>query len=98
MSGGFQQTLDYIRSIADSEAHRGRLFERLMKAYLLQDPLYKERFSSVWLWAERVAELDALVLIVEDALASINRRLVPPPNTDLPDDIKRGYEKAGGYL
>ena len=31
MSNSFQKTLDHIRSIADSEAHKGRLFERLMK-------------------------------------------------------------------
>ena len=52
MSNGFQQTLDHIRSIADSEAHKGRHFERLMKVYFIKDPLYKERFSKVWLWSE----------------------------------------------
>ena len=40
MSGSFQRTLDHIRSIADSEAQKGRLFERLMKTYFLGDPLY----------------------------------------------------------
>ena len=52
MSNGFQRTLDHIRSIADSEAHKGRLFERLMKKYFGEDPVYKERFSQVWLWSE----------------------------------------------
>ena len=52
MSNGFQRTLDHIRSIADSEAHKGRLFERLMKTYFGEDPVYKERFSQVWLWSE----------------------------------------------
>ena len=55
MSNGFQRTLDHIRSIADSEAHKGRLFERLMKTYFIKDPLYQERFSQVWLWAEWAA-------------------------------------------
>ena len=55
MSNGFQRTLDHIRSIADSEAHKGRLFERLMKTYFVEDPLYKERFSHVWLWSEWAA-------------------------------------------
>ncbi len=50
LSSGFQRTLDHIRSIADSEAHKGRLFERLMKTYFTQDPHYKGRFSQVWLW------------------------------------------------
>ena len=55
MSNGFQRTLDHIRSIADSEAHKGRLFERLIKTYFIKDPLYQERFSQVWLWAEWAA-------------------------------------------
>ena len=50
LSYGFQRTLDHIRSIADSEAQKGRLFERLMKTYFTQDPHYKGRFSQVWLW------------------------------------------------
>ena len=52
MISGFQRTLDHIRSIADSETQKGRLFERLMKTYFIKDPLYKERFSHVWLWSE----------------------------------------------
>ena len=52
MSSGFQQVLDHIRSTADSEAKKGRLFERLMKAYFTQDQLYRDRFSNVWLWSE----------------------------------------------
>ena len=55
MSNGFQRTLDHIRSIAGSEAEKGRLFERLMKTYFVKDPLYKERFSHVWLWSEWAA-------------------------------------------
>ena len=52
MSNGFQRVLDHIRSIAGTEAEKGRLFERLMKAYFRQDPLYGDRFSDVWLWSE----------------------------------------------
>ena len=52
MSNGFQRALNHIRSIAGSEFAKGRLFERLMKAYFRQDPLYRERFATVWLWAE----------------------------------------------
>ncbi len=33
MSDGFQQVLHHIRSIAGTEAEKGRLFERLIKAY-----------------------------------------------------------------
>ncbi len=52
MTEGFQRVLDHIRSIADSESQKGRLFERLMKTYFQQDPIYKDRFSEVWLWSE----------------------------------------------
>ena len=55
LSSGFQQTLDHIRSIADSQAQKGRLFERLMKAYFRLDPIYGERFTKVWLWSEWAA-------------------------------------------
>lgn len=46
---GFQRALDHIRSVSETEAQKGRLFERLMQAYFREDPLYRERFSQVWL-------------------------------------------------
>ena len=55
MNNGFKRVLDHIRSIADSEAQKGRLFERLMKKFFAEDPWYKERFSNVWLWSEWAA-------------------------------------------
>ena len=55
MSNSFQGVLDHIRAIADSESHKGRLFERLIKTYFLQDPLYQNRFTEVWLWSEWAA-------------------------------------------
>ena len=55
MSEGFERTLDHLRSLSDSEAQKGRLFERLMKAFFTADPIYKDRFSDVWLWVEWAA-------------------------------------------
>ncbi len=55
MSDGFQRVLDHIRSIAGTEARKGLLFERLMKTYFEQDPLYRDRFSQVQLWSEWAA-------------------------------------------
>ena len=52
---GFQRTLDHIRAISGTEAEKGRIFERLMKAYFKQDPLYSDRFADVWLWSEWAA-------------------------------------------
>ena len=48
----FQRTLDQLRSIAETEREKGALFERLMRKYFTEDPLYRERFANVWLWAE----------------------------------------------
>ena len=55
MIDGFQRVLDQIRAIADTEAEKGRLFERLMRTFFQQDPLYRQRFSKVWLWSEWAA-------------------------------------------
>ena len=33
MSDGFQAVLDHIRSTSSTDAEKGRLFERLMKAF-----------------------------------------------------------------
>ena len=52
MSAGFQDVLDHIRAISESEAQKGRLFERLMKTYFIKDPIYRDRFSRVSLWTE----------------------------------------------
>ena len=49
---GFQSALAYIREKAQSEYHKGKLFERLMQRYFSVDPVYKDRFSEVWLWSE----------------------------------------------
>ena len=50
MSNGFQRVLDDIRSIAGTEAEKGRLFERLMKALLDWPPPRAWRFRPVEAW------------------------------------------------
>ena len=52
---GFQGVLNYIREAAPTEYHKGYEFERLMKQYLSIDPLYKERFTDVYMWREWAA-------------------------------------------
>lgn len=49
---GFYSTLDYIRENANTQYGKGKLFERLIRTYLLEDPFYQKRFSEVYLWAE----------------------------------------------
>ena len=53
---GFQRALDYIRDVSDSRFEQGKLFERMMKVFFQEDPIYKERFSKVWLWDEWASE------------------------------------------
>ncbi len=49
---GFYDALNYIRQNANTQFGKGRLFERLIRAYLLEDSFYKKRFSEVYLWGE----------------------------------------------
>lgn len=48
----FDDILAKYRRIAFSERDKGDRFERLMRAYLLSDPLYANRFTDVWLWMD----------------------------------------------
>ena len=49
---GFYTALSYIRENANTQYGKGRLFERLIRSYLLEDPFYQKRFSEVYLWSE----------------------------------------------
>lgn len=46
------QVLSKYRNESFSERGKGEKFERLMQAYLQTDPVYAEKFASVWLWSE----------------------------------------------
>lgn len=46
----FNEVLKKYRSEAYSERDKGTRFERLMQAYLKTDPLYADRFQTLWLW------------------------------------------------
>ena len=52
---GFYSALNYIRENANTQYGKGRLFERLIRTYLLEDPFYQKRFSEVYLWSEWAA-------------------------------------------
>ena len=60
---GFYNALNYIRENANTQYGKGKLFERLIRTYLLEDPFYQKRFSEVYLWsewAERRPEFDGV--------------------------------------
>jgi len=44
--------LEEFRQTATSERDKGDKFERLVATYLTIDPIYKEKYSDVWLWSE----------------------------------------------
>lgn len=44
--------LEELREAATSNRGLGDSFERLMCAYFRTDPIYKDKFSNVWLWHE----------------------------------------------
>ena len=52
---GLRGVIKFLRDEASSQYRVGNEFERLIKRYLSIDPLYKERFSDVWLWKEWTA-------------------------------------------
>lgn len=52
MRQDFEGILAQLRAQAESAAHQGQLFERLMKRFFELDQLYADRFENVWLWNE----------------------------------------------
>lgn len=52
---GLRGVIDYLREEATSQYRVGNEFERLIRRYFRVDPLYKERFSDVYLWREWAA-------------------------------------------
>ena len=50
--GGFRSILAQIESFDLSNVEKGRVFEKIVKAFLQQDKAQSERFSRVWLWNE----------------------------------------------
>jgi predicted helicase len=48
-SQSFVELLEKIRNVTELRQQRGQIFERLIKAFLLTDPIQKERFKTL-LW------------------------------------------------
>ena len=49
--GTIYEALEFIRETASSERDKGTKYERLTRFFLKNDPLWKSRFSDVWMWA-----------------------------------------------
>ena len=48
----FEEIINKYRKNSVSERNKGDKFERLMRAYLLTKPIYKNLLLDVWLWSE----------------------------------------------
>ena len=55
----FDELLQKYRKVASSNEDLGSRFERLIKAYLLTDPLYSVRIKNVWRWNEFFGRKDS---------------------------------------
>ncbi|OJY87084.1 MAG: damage-inducible protein [Lysobacterales bacterium 66-474] len=51
-----QSLLETFRHTAATEREKGNYFERLVKAYLQNEPYYRDLYRRVWLWSEWRAE------------------------------------------
>ncbi|TCL85302.1 putative helicase [Curtobacterium sp. PhB142] len=52
MAMSIHDLLDVYATIAPDKRTKGRLFERLTRAYLTTDPKWTARFDEVWLWQD----------------------------------------------
>ncbi|RBY76926.1 hypothetical protein DQ239_12105 [Blastococcus sp. TF02-09] len=52
MTETIQAVLDELRATALDERDKGDRFERLIHAYLTNDPEWTARFTDVWLWSD----------------------------------------------
>ncbi|MGO3652492.1 DEAD/DEAH box helicase [Vagococcus sp.] len=48
----FQNLINQINEISDTQRDRGTYFEYLVQAYLKNEPMYKNEFSDVWMLSE----------------------------------------------
>lgn len=46
------EIIDWIRDTCESERDKGDKFERASRYYLMNDPVYAQRFSDVWMWKD----------------------------------------------
>ncbi|MHB1582499.1 MAG: DEAD/DEAH box helicase [Acidimicrobiales bacterium] len=92
-----------IREHVATDVGRGLVFQRLIKAFLTEDPLFAERFSRVWQWGEwpgrPPGEPDTGIdLVAEErdgGLCAIQCKFYAPSTTIGRDDIDRFLVASG---
>ena len=92
-----------IREHVSTDVGRGLVFQRLMKAFLSEDPLFVERFSRVWQWSEWPGRppdegdtgIDLVAQERDGGLCAIQCKFYAPSTTISRDDIDRFLVASG---
>lgn len=95
--------LKELRDAATSNRDLGDKFERLIASYLIIDPLYKEKYSDVWLWNEwpsRGNQPDTGIDLVAkerytDEYCAIQCKFYDPTHTLQKSDIDSFFTASG---
>lgn len=64
------EVIDDIRETSSDEREKGERFERAIRFYFLNDPLWSNRFSNVWMWKDAPTKKGAdygIDLVAQDA-------------------------------
>ncbi len=92
-----------IHAHVSTDVGRGLVFQRLMKAFLTEDPLFAERFSRVWQWSEWPGRppdegdtgIDLVAEERDGGLCAIQCKFYAPSTTISRDDIDRFLVASG---
>lgn len=100
-SRSIYEVVDWIRDVSESERDKGDKFERASRYYLMNDPVYAQRFSDVWMWKDAPTNDGAdlgIDLVAQDAedgtYWAIQCKCYQKPTLDL-RDVATFYTKAG---
>lgn len=103
MAMSIHDLLDVYATIAPDKRTKGRLFERLTRAYLTTDPKWTARFDEVWLWQdwpERNGKTDTGIDLVArerhgGGLCAIQCKFHDPENTIQKSDLDSFFTASG---
>lgn len=103
MAMSIHDLLDVYATIAPDKRTKGRLFERLTRAYLTTDPKWTARFDEVWLWQdwpERNGKTDTGIDLVArerhgGGLCAIQCKFHDPDNTIQKSDLDSFFTASG---
>lgn len=95
------EVIDWIRDTCESERDKGDKFERASRYYLMNDPVYAQRFNDVWMWKDSPTNdgidlgIDLVAKDAEDGTYwAIQCKCYQKPTLDL-RDVSTFYTKAG---